>query len=55
VLAVLANTVPAQERPEESMRAIARAVEGAVVLEGERGEAYALAPQLLADLELERG
>ena len=48
VLALMANTVPAQERPEEAMAALRRAINGAVVLEGERGEAAAIAPELLA-------
>ncbi len=39
LVALLANTVPAQERPEESLRTLRRAVAGATVLEGERGEA----------------
>lgn len=47
VLALLANTVPAQERPGEAMAAISRAIDGAVVLEGERGEAAVIARQLL--------
>ena len=51
VLAMLSNTVPARERPEESMRAISRAVEGAVVVESERGEAEEIAPLLLAELD----
>jgi hypothetical protein len=50
-MAMLANTVPARERPEESLRAVKLAVDGAVVLESERGEADALAPLLLAELE----
>lgn len=50
VLAVLANTVPAQERPEQAMSAITKAVKGAVVLEGARGEASAMVPDLLASL-----
>jgi hypothetical protein len=49
-IAVLANTVPAQERPAESLRAVTRAVEGAVVLESERGEAADVVPHLLAEL-----
>jgi hypothetical protein len=51
VLGILSNTVPAQERPEESLAAITRAVNGAVVLESDRGEADALAPLLLAELD----
>jgi hypothetical protein len=50
-LAVLSHTVPAQERPEESLASIRRAVEGAVVLEGERDEADQLASSLLALLD----
>jgi hypothetical protein len=46
-LALLANTVPARERPEEAMRAVTRAVENAIVLEGDRGEASEVAPLLL--------
>jgi hypothetical protein len=50
-MAMLANTVPARERPEESLRAVKLAVDGAAVLESERGEAEAIAPLLLAELE----
>ena len=46
VLALLANTIPAQERPAEALAALRQAVENATVLEGERGEA-AIAQQLL--------
>jgi hypothetical protein len=47
VLALLANTVPARARPAEALRSITRAVEGATVLEGDRGEASALVAQML--------
>ena len=47
VLALLANTVSAQERPEEALRAVSNAVQDAVVLEGERGDAAPLAGRLL--------
>jgi hypothetical protein len=47
VLALLANTVPAQDRPAQSLAAIKNAVEGAIVLEGDRGEASAAVNQLL--------
>ena len=47
VLAMLANTLPAMERSEEAVRVIRRALDGAVVLEGDRGEARAIAPQVL--------
>lgn len=49
-MAVLGNTVPARERPQEAMRAIRAAVDGAVVLESERGEADEVAEKLLAEL-----
>jgi hypothetical protein len=49
-VALLANAVPAQERPQEVMHAISRAAEGAVVIEGERGEADAIASLLLGEL-----
>ena len=47
VLALMANTIPARERPEESLSAIRNAVDGALVLEGERGEAAPVVEQLL--------
>jgi hypothetical protein len=47
VLAMLANTVPAQDRPEQSLAAISKAVDGAICLEGERGEAAELVGRLL--------
>jgi hypothetical protein len=50
VLALLANTVPAQTRPRESLRALSRAVAGAMVLEGDRGEAGPTAASLLREL-----
>jgi hypothetical protein len=42
VLAVLANAVPAQERPEQSLATITKAVRGAAVLQGVRGDAAKL-------------
>ena len=51
VLAMLSNTVPARERPAESLAAIKRAVEGAVVLDGARGEADDTSAPLLARLD----
>jgi hypothetical protein len=48
VLAMLDNTVPARSRPAEALRAITRAVEGATVLEGDRGEASSVVAQLVA-------
>lgn len=50
VLALLANTVPAQERPQESLRAVTRAVAGAIVLDGDRGEAESAAHSMLEAL-----
>ena len=50
-LALLAHAVPARDRPAETLRAARRAVEGAFALAGDRGEADALAPALLAELE----
>ena len=47
VMAVLAHTVPARDRPEESLQTVSRALAGADVLEGPRGEADALAELLL--------
>lgn len=47
VLAMLANTIPARERPDQALTTIKRAVEGAVVLEGERGEAAEIVGELL--------
>ena len=50
VLALLANTVPAQERPAEALRTLHRAAVGATVLEGDRGEAASVAAALLDEL-----
>jgi hypothetical protein len=47
VLAMLAHTTAARARAEEAIRVISTAIEGAVILEGERGEAGELVPQLL--------
>jgi hypothetical protein len=51
VLALMAHAVPARARPKETMQALSRCVEDAVVLQGARGDADALAPLLLAALE----
>ena len=51
VLALLGNTVPARERPAESLQAITRALDGAIVMEGERGEAEDVVPLMLAELD----
>ena len=50
MLALLANTVPAQTRPEESLRALGRAISGATTLESDRGEAGPVAVALLDEL-----
>jgi hypothetical protein len=50
-MALLTNAVPARERPAQVMRAISRAVDDAIAIESERGEADAVAPLLLAELE----
>jgi hypothetical protein len=50
LVALLANTVPAQERPEECLRVLRRAIAGATVLQGDRGEAGSAAPALLEEL-----
>jgi hypothetical protein len=55
VLALLANTVPAQERPQESLRAVSRAVAGAIVLESDRGEARPAAESILEALAAHGG
>ena len=51
VLALMANAIPAQIRPEATLRALSRCVDGALILEGDRGEADAVAPLLLAALD----
>ena len=50
-LALMANTVPARERPAQAVRTLMRALEGAVVIESERGDAEEVAPLLLAEFE----
>ena len=47
---MFANTITAAKRPEQSLSAIGKAVENAVVLESTRGEADELAPRLIAEL-----
>jgi hypothetical protein len=55
MLALLSNTVPAHERPEETFAALTNAVDGALVLEGERGEAAEVVEQLLQTAFVDRG
>jgi hypothetical protein len=50
MLALIANTVPAQARPQESLRTLGRAIAGATTLEGARGEAGPVATALLDEL-----
>jgi hypothetical protein len=47
VLALLANTIPAHQRPAEAMTALGAAAANAIVLEGERGEARDVVEALL--------
>jgi hypothetical protein len=47
-IALVANAVPARTRPEQVMAAARRAADGAVILEGDRGDADAAAADLLA-------
>jgi hypothetical protein len=49
-LALLSNAVPARKRPAQALRAATRAADGAVFLEGDRGEAEDIVPTLLAEL-----
>lgn len=50
-LALLAHTIPARERPAQTLGAVRRAVEHAVFVEGERGGAESAARTLAALLE----
>jgi len=50
LVALMAHTIPALARPEESMRTLRRAISGATVLEGDRGEAAPVAAALLDEL-----
>ena len=49
-LAMLEHTIPSENRPEQAMRVARKAIDGAVALEGERGEADELAGVLLENL-----
>jgi hypothetical protein len=49
-LALLANTLPARDRPEQALHAVSRAVAGAILLKGDRGDARETVPALLAEL-----
>jgi hypothetical protein len=50
MVALLANTAAARDRPAQCMAALARAVRGVTVLDGERGEAEPVATSLLSAL-----
>lgn len=50
VLAMLEHAIPAQTRPQQTLRVLKTAMQGAVALEGERGEAEELAEVLLETL-----
>jgi hypothetical protein len=49
-LALLEHAIPAESRPSQTLRVLKKVVSGAVVLEGERGEAEELAAALLQTL-----
>lgn len=51
-LVLLENAIPAQERPDQTMRHITRAVAGASIVQGNRGEAGELAEVLLETLRM---
>jgi hypothetical protein len=51
VLALLEDTLPAQTRPADCMRALSAAAANALVVKSERGEAADLVPHLLAALD----
>jgi hypothetical protein len=54
ILALMSHTVPAQSRPAQALRAISRSVESASTIESARGEADAVAPLVLAEVERAR-
>jgi hypothetical protein len=51
VLGLMSHATQARARPEQTLRALTRSVHGAFALQSDRGEADALAPLLLAELE----
>lgn len=53
-LALFDNTLAAQDRPAEALAAFRKALRGARLLEGQRGDAEALVPDLMAMLEAQR-
>jgi hypothetical protein len=50
---MLAHAPAASTRSEGAMRVISEAIDGAVVLEGERGEARELVPHLLSTASMQ--
>jgi hypothetical protein len=50
-MALLANAVPARDRPAQVMRALSHAASEAITIESERGEAEEVAPLLLGEVE----
>jgi hypothetical protein len=50
IVSLLANTVPARDRPEEVLQTLRRASTAAIMLEGDRGEARVVVPELLREL-----
>jgi hypothetical protein len=55
ILGLLANTVSARRQPTVALATLRRVVSHAAVLKGTRGEAGAVAPQLLSHLEKSHG
>jgi hypothetical protein len=53
-LALLSHTIPAQSRPKQALSYITRAIEGASITRGTRGDAHAVAPLILDELERRR-
>jgi hypothetical protein len=52
VLSLISHAAPAQERPQDAMRVITSMMaHDPVVLESERGEAEAVVPLLLSELD----
>jgi hypothetical protein len=50
-LALLSHAAPTRSKPAQALRAIGRSIERASVIEGARGEADAVAPLVLAELD----
>ena len=51
MLALLANTLPGKDRSAQALSVTHRAVETALILEGERGEAETAVPALMSAAE----